>query len=198
MGGPGSGNHGRCGAKSTTDDYRTLDVRLCARAGVLRHGYRGGWQWSRDGETVASIRMRTEHDRVILARSGGDEWKDEQYPVRIVHTPCNLGGSRPWFICPAIGCGRRVAILYGGGIFACRYCYQLTYASSRESAGDRAARCADRLRQRLGWEPGILNGVGCKPKWMRWLTFERLSAKHEQLVGRSLEEVMLKFGTPDA
>jgi len=117
MGGPGSGNRWRYSAKSTTDDYRTLDVRRWAREGVLRPGYWGGWQWTRDGETVASIQMRAEQDRVILIyrhRSGDGEWKDEQYPVRIVRTPCRLGGWRAWFICPAVGCGRRVAILYGG------------------------------------------------------------------------------------
>ena len=98
--------------------------------------------------------------------SGGAEWKDEQYPVRIVRTPCNLGGSRAWFVCPAVGCGRRVATLYGGGIFACRHCCQLAYASSREDAGGRATRRADRLRARLGWEPGILNGEVRSPKVM--------------------------------
>jgi hypothetical protein len=131
---------------------------------------------------------------VYRHRSGSGEWKDEQYPVRVVRTPCNLGGSRAWFICPAVGCGRRVAVLYGGGIFACRHCYQLAYASAREDAGDRAARRADRLRARLGWEPGILNGEGDKPRWMRWRTFERLAAKHDQFVGRSMQAAALKFG----
>ena len=141
--------------------------------------------------------MRAEEDRVILIyrhRSGGAEWKDEEYPVRIVRTPCNIGGERPWFICPAVGCGRRVAILYGGGIFACRHCYQLAYASAREDVCDRAARRADRLRARLGWEPGILNGNGGKPKWMRRRTFERLAAEHDQFVGRSMQAAALKFG----
>ena len=101
-------------------------------------------------------------------RSGDAEWKAEHHAVRIVRTQCNLGGSRAWFICPAIGCGRRVAILCGGGIFACRQCYQLAYPSSREDAGGRATMRADGLRERLGWEPGILNGEGGKPKWMRW------------------------------
>ena len=197
MGGLGSGIHWRYGAKSTTNDYRALDVRRWALEGVLKPGYCGSWQWTRNGETVASIQMRAEQDRVILIyrhRSGGEEWKDEQYPVRIVRTPCHLGGSRPWFICPAIGCGRRVAILYGGGIFACRRCYQLAYASSREDAGGRAARLADKLRARLGWEPGILNGRGNKPKWMRWRTFKRLAAKHDELVGHSMQAMMLKLG----
>jgi hypothetical protein len=81
-----------------------------------------------------------------------------------------------------------------GGIFACRHCYQLAYASSREDAGGRATRRADRLRARLGWEPGILNGEGDKPKWMRWRTFERMAAEHDQLVARSLQAAKLKFG----
>ena len=108
--------------------------------------------------------------------------------------PCNLGGSRAWFICPAVGCGRRVAILYGGGIFACRRCYRLAYASSREDAGDRATRRADRLRAREGWEPGILNGEGGEPKWMRWRTFDRLAVEHNAFVGESLAGMALRFG----
>jgi hypothetical protein len=197
MGGPGSGNRWHYGAQSTTDDYRTLDVRRWAREGVLRPGYWGGWQWTREGETVASIQMRAEQDRVILIyrhRSGDAEWKGEHYAVRVVRTPCRLGGSREWFICPAVGCGRRVAILYGGGIFACRHCYQLAYPSSREDAGGRATRRADRLRARLGWEPGILNGEGEKPKWMRWRTFDRLTAEHDAFVGESVAGMALRFG----
>jgi hypothetical protein len=70
-------------------------------------------------------------------------------------------------------------------------CYQLAYASSREDGGDRAARRADRLRARLGWEPGILNEAGEKPKWMRWRSFERLAAEHDQFVGRSVQAAAL-------
>ena len=92
----------------------------------------------RNGETVASIQMRAEQDRVILIyrhRSGDGEWKDEHYAVRIARTPCNLGGWRAWFICPAVGCGRRVAILYGGSIFACRHCYQTRDKASGQASG---------------------------------------------------------------
>jgi hypothetical protein len=191
MGGPG-GSRRRSGAKSTTDDYRRLDVRRWARAGVLAPGYSGVSQWTRDGNAVASIQVRTEQDRVMLIYrhcTGGDQWKDERYSVRIAHTPCHLGDSRPWFICPAVGCGRRVAILYGGDIFACRHCYQLAYGSSREDAGGRSIRRADRLRARLGWEPGILNGAGGKPRWMRWKTFQRLVGKYQALVERYVQEV---------
>jgi hypothetical protein len=197
MGGPGSGNRWRYGAKSTTEDYRTLDVRRWAREGILSPGHRASWKWTRNGEVMASIQTRSEYDRVILIyrrRSGDGKWKDEQYPVRIERTPCNLGGSRHWFICPVVGCGRRVAILYDGGIFACRRCHGLAYASSREDAGARSTRRADRLRARLGWEPGILNGEGSKPKWMRWRTFERLCVEHDALVRESLAKMTQRFG----
>ena len=198
MGGPGSGNRWHHGAKSTTDDYHSLDVRFLAREGMLRPGHRGGVSWRRAGETSASIGVRAEEGRVILAyrhRSGGDDdWTDEQYPVRIVRTPCQLGGSRPWFICPAVGCGRRVAILYGGSIFACRHCHGLAYASSREDGSDRLARRADRLRERLGWAPGILNAEGEKPKWMRWRTFERLTEQHAEPVAQSMLELASRVG----
>jgi hypothetical protein len=50
------------------------------------------------------------------------------------------------------------------------------------------------LRAQLGWEPGILNGEGGKPKWMRWRTFERLAAEHDAFVGASLAAMAMRFG----
>ena len=198
MGGIGSGRYEHFGAKETTDDYRSIDVRRWKRDGLLDPDQTFGWQWSRDDEVVAYIRVRTESDRVILTyrhRNNGDDWKDESYPVYLDWTPCPLGGKRPWFLCPANGCGRRVAILYGGSIFACRHCYQMVYPSQRETSYDRAARKADKIREQLGWELGILNdGSRKKPKGMHWRTFERLTAKHDALVQESLNgmEMLLK------
>jgi len=124
MGGYGSGRRWHFSAKDTTSDYRALDVRRWKRDGLLTPGNAFGWQWSRHGEVVASIRVRAEERRVMLIyrqrNRGDDEWQDENYPVYLDWTECHLGGQRPWFICPARGCGRRVALLYGGGIFACR------------------------------------------------------------------------------
>ena len=200
MGGPGSGNRWRYDAKPSTDNFRRLDVRRWARLGMLNPGFCGSWQWTCDDEVVASILMRAEESRVVLnyrhsSRDG--EWKDEQYPVRIVRTPCNLGGTRPWFICPAAQCGRRVAVLYGGAIFACRHCHHLAYASTREDPGDRATRRADRIRARLAWEPGILNAPGKKPRWMRWRTFNQLAGEHDRLAALSLRALALRLGPLD-
>ena len=197
MGGVGIGRRWHFGASDTTDDYRSIDVRRWRRDGLLSPHQSFGWQWSRHGEVVASIQVRTEPDRVILTyrhRSGGSDWQDESYPVCLDWTTCHLGGQRPWFLCPARGCGRRVAILYGGAIFACRHCYRLAYPSQRETDGDRAARRADRIRERLGWEPGILNGNGLKPKGMHWRTFERLTAEHDAYVEKSLAGMAQQFG----
>lgn len=185
MGGIGSGNRWRLGVNDKTDDYRAIDVRRWQRDGLLVAGRAFGWQWSRDGNVVASIRVRVEMGRVFLTyrhRSGGGEWKDENYPVRLDWTSCNLGGHRPWFRCPALGCGRRVAILYGGAIFACRHCYRLAYPSQCETYDDRALRKADRIRDRLGWFPGVMHGHGLKPKGMHWATYRRLVEEHDLLV----------------
>lgn len=112
---------------------------------------------------IASIQVRTESGHLTLMyryRGGDSDWRDMQYTVSLDWTPCHFGSERAWFICPAAGCGRRVAILYGGSIFACCHCFRLAYPSQRESAKDRATRRANKIRARLGWEPGILNGKG--------------------------------------
>lgn len=196
MGGIGSGNRWRLDARSTTDDFRGIDIRQLARRGVLRPGFRGSWIWSRRGKQIASVGIRTEADRLWLtyrAQQRGSEPTDHEYAVQIERTSCHLGGTRPWLVCPAVGCGRRVVALYGGTVFACRHCHRLAYASTREVAYDRAAHRADTIRERLGWAPGILNGAGLKPKWMRWRTFSRLALEHERLVRQSLAGMASRF-----
>ena len=196
MGGIGSGRHWRFGAKNTTFDYPPIDVRRWKRDGLLAPYQSFLWQRTCDDVVIASINVRTETDRVVLSyrhQRNGSDWKNESYPVFLDWTSCNLGGKRPWFLCPAQGCGRRVAILYGGGIFACRHCYRLAYPSQRETADDRAARKADRIRDKLGWELGILNGKGWKPKGMHWNTFKRLSAQHDGFVRISLDVMMSRL-----
>jgi len=70
---------------------------------------------------------------------GTNEKKDFDYKVPITTTPCNYGGVRYWFRCPwyknGVYCGRRVGVLYkDGDYFACRHCYNLTYASRNLSS----------------------------------------------------------------
>ncbi|MFH0798749.1 MAG: hypothetical protein V2A66_01060 [Pseudomonadota bacterium] len=60
------------------------------------------------------------------------------YAIPVSTTPCRKGGSRWWFHCPAqkdgVMCRRRVASLFmKDGIFACRHCHNLTYASRNKN-----------------------------------------------------------------
>lgn len=179
MGGFGSG---RKGNKDCTDDMRQIDIRRLSREDCLQAGIAYCWQWTRRGEVVASINVTVETDRVWFTyrqRERGGQWQDMRYPVWLDRTACNLGGTRVWWQCPAAECGRRVAVLYGGSVFACRHCHQLAYRSQRQASDDRATTQAGKLRDRLGWEPGILNGEGIKPKGMHWRTFERLRVRHD-------------------
>ena len=193
MGGFGSGRHG---GRSYTADMLSLDIRKIQRCGRLRAGQYFNWQWTRGGEPAGNINIRTDADKVTLIyrqRSNGGDWQDMTYPVYLSWTPCNYGGQRAWWLCPARVCGRRVAVLYGGSVYACRHCHQLAYRTQRENAGDRAGSKADKLRVRLGWEAGILNGNGGKPKGMHWRTIERLESMLDKLVNTVMIDVMVKF-----
>lgn len=181
MGGIGSGRRYQ-GGKYTTSDMRALDVRKLLHDGLLTPGRAFDWHWTTNGNKVASIQMRVEVDRLILnyrSRSHGGDWQPMEYPVYLEWTSQHFGGRRAWFHCPARGCGRRVAVLFGGRFFACRHCHKLVYASQRESKDDRAMRRANTIRRRLGWEAGIANPEGGKPKGMHWRTYERLKANHD-------------------
>lgn len=177
MGGIGSGRHWHWGAKSVTSDYRSIDVRRWAREGLLKPGHSFSWLWSQEGEVVGRINVLADCGFVKLSyrsREYGDEWESHEYQVRPLSQSFHFGGNRQWFACPARGCGRRVAKLYGGRIFACRDCHQLAYPSQREAAFQRSQRRADKIRERLGWagDPDLMEGL--KPKGMHWRTHYRL------------------------
>lgn len=199
MGGIGSGRRYQ-GGKDTTNDMRSLDIRRLQRDDLLRPGTAFGWRWTVNGNEVSSIQLRMGTDLVILnyqSRSRSGEWKMWEYPVRIEWTPCHLGGRRAWFLCPVGSCGRRVAILFGGSIFACRHCHELAYPSQRESKFVRAMRRANSIRQRLEWEMGIANSYGDKPKGMHMRTFERLKAEHDAYANAAWTGISKRHGLID-
>lgn len=180
MGGWGSGR--KFGA-DCTEDYRSIDIRRWQRDGYLVAGRYLDWQWTRNGEKIAAIGAKVECGYLRLIynyrASNADAWEPLDYTIRLQTTPCNYGGVRYWFTCPAVGCGRRVAILYAAGkYYACRHCYHLAYQSQRETKSDRGHRGANKIRAKLGWEPGIANPRGTKPKGMHWRTYNVLMLKH--------------------
>lgn len=178
--------------KGTVETRLNLDVRSLHRAGVLVVGGRGTWQWLRSGkqagqvcfEVVAADCLRL---RYRIATATGAELRD--YRVTIARTPCHLGGTRAWFLCPC--CSRRVARLYLRDLFACRHCWRLNYASQQASKRDRASDRSWALRQALGCDEGFL----ClpaeyipKPKGMHWRTFERKIQQLKQVDARALAD----------
>ena len=193
----GGFNSGRHGGKSCTTDMRTLDVRKLQREGLLTPERSITLTWSRNGKAEANINLQIHAECVTLdyrSRFNGGEWRAMNYPVRLAWTACHYGGQRAWWLCPAVGCWRRVAVLYGGSVFACRHCQRLAYKSQRETPDDRATRHADKLRERLGWQAGILNRAGDKPKGMHWQTFWRMQVSHDAYVMQALAGMAQKLG----
>jgi hypothetical protein len=183
MGGLGSGNRYRFSKKTTTEECHSLDIRDLYRKGLLKPGTCFRSSWSRAGKGVASIRGFVYQDQVVLSyrhRSGlGGEWEDVKEPVPLEWTVCNFGGERPWFVCPGVACGRRVAVLYGPGkYFLCRHCYDLSYQSQREDKKDRALRRAQKISMRLGGSANVLEPLPERPKGMPLDTYMRLYWKY--------------------
>lgn len=193
----GGYSSGRKSVRKCTTDCLSFDVRQWQREGILVAGSSFNSNWSRQGKSVGNIGAKVESNQLTLSytsQKNGGEVEKQNYPVRLQTTHCHYGGERYWFICPAEGCGRRVAILYlGDKIFACRHCYQLAYKSQRETRHDRAFSRADKMRGKLGWEPGIANPNGYKPKGMHWKTFYRLSLEHDADANRAIQGIMTKF-----
>lgn len=177
------------GGKNTTSGMLFLDVRYLQRKGFLNFGTISSQRWSRRGEPIGSIGLRAWDGHVVLSyrtqRYDSDEWINKEYPVQLEWTRCNYGGERVWFRCPAAGCGRRVAILYGGSFFACRHCHQLAYDSQRETRHGRMLLKAQVIREKLGGTPCIADDFPQKPKGMHWRTYYRLQAQADDAESRS-------------
>jgi hypothetical protein len=81
----------------------------------------------------------------------------------------------------------RLAILYCGGIFACRHCYNLAYPCQSETIQGRELRRIEKIRDRLGWEPGIFSKTGSRPKGMHLNTYKKLINEHNVLRMRTFD-----------
>jgi hypothetical protein len=155
---------GRPGWRLKAEHCRRIDVREWHRRGTLCDGYSGGWAWHVGNEPAGSIGYRVCAGRVTLDYAINGAATAEH--IALARTPCNFGGSRPWFLCPR--CAARIAVLYmRGGRFACRQCQRVAYASQSDDVCGRAWRRQAKLEARLGrhWQ---------RPKGMHRRTHERL------------------------
>jgi hypothetical protein len=193
MGGIGSGGWFRWDTRSTTTGMLQLKISDMVKSGVINPDSwgKGNWQWTCDGERTGWIGYEVDtrepwQPSLRLIYNANDEPYD--YTVRLETTQPNYGGIRWWFRCPARGCGRRVAILYGGKIFACRKCHNLAYPCQNEDPHWRMQRRAQKICNSLGdgdtyW--------ATPPKGMHRKTYERKLAQmqmYDQIAEDYMEE----------
>lgn len=148
--------------------------------------------WRTHSAKMGRIRSRTSADRVqrlydTRDRSRGEDWRsmicasDRTHPLR------PRRGAWPWYLCPARGCGRRVAKIYGG-VFACRKCHDVTYPSCRRNDEDRATDMAQDQRQKLGWPGGLHDEDDWgRPKGMHRKTYARHLARYRRSETRAVK-----------
>ena len=187
MGGWGSGRWPRT-RDGLFEQVRRIDVRQLQREGVLRTGWTGAYSWTTDGKPSASVSLVFVDDVLLLGyeyrpRGAGEPITVERR-VHIEWTPCNYGGRRSWFRCPA--CGHRMAhVFVADERIACRRCLNLRYASQTEGRVDLASRKARRTRARLGGGKMTVP-LPWKPPRMHWRTYERLRREEGAAQPRSL------------
>jgi hypothetical protein len=181
MGGIGSGRSSGSG-RTTVEMCRSIDINRWHKSGVLTAGWSGGWQWTQDGEKMASIGVRGGRDQIVLIyrwKQADTDWQDVVETIRIQWRSCRFGGERPFFECPGVvngtACRRAVLKLScAGRYYLCRHCYRLTYGSRNEDQHDRALRRANKIRAKLNGEPGLDAVFPRRPKGMWRVTYERM------------------------
>jgi hypothetical protein len=182
MGGWGSSRWNGTATKARTQDCSKIDVRELKRGGwiVNRLGAFTS-KWSRDGHPIGSVSFDSRIDGLEFKysfRENRGEWRDRNTFAAFEATPCDYGGVRHWFRCPA--CGRRVAVLFIGGAVNCRICARLAYQSSRERDYERQLRKARTIRERLGGDGSIDDFPPDRPKGMHYGTYLRLCERAEE------------------
>jgi hypothetical protein len=186
--------------KTCVNDVLSLDIRQfhsgrAKRERLLSSGSTVTWFGLRYSNPQATIHVEITEDVATLKCSQFRKHPELEFSVSIqfVFTECHLGGQRGWWVCPC--CENRAALLFlVRGTFACRTCQRISYPSQSETAEDRALRVAGKIRRGLGWEPGIVNPKGPKPKGMHWQTFRALKRKHDAAANRALASLASKIG----
>jgi hypothetical protein len=208
MGGTGSGRHFHYSARSYTDDYLDLDIRVMNQRGWLNKSAYQSLSWKRNGKEIGSVqflvwtRVQFPDDKPNIrlkykSRTNGGDWQELNYEIELEITKCNFGGFRYWFKCP--DCNKRACVLYGGTIFKCRTCHGLVHKSRNESALDQAIRRLHKEKDKLyaNDDISLYDSVKWlyKPKWMRYKTFERQRSKLIELENKTNKVMMNRFNS---
>ena len=183
---------GRPGWRRKCEHSIALDIRDLQRRQLLRPGHRFQWTLTTTlGDPAGSVGITAYDWSLTLSYPwtppGGDPQRIE-CELRFARTPCNYGGTRPWFICPK--CHGRCAVAYfsrARGQYACRKCLNLAYKSESLSPLDRLWRKQAKLEGRLGPDRE-------KPKGMQWRTVDRIDDQLARIESRKGALFGSRFG----
>ena len=154
-----------------------LNIQTLHRARVLTPGNIVTLSWSRLGTSCEVLVL---HDWLTVT------WPDGQREeIDLIWRDGTLGGRYPSLRCPQ--CGRSAATLYDhAGAFACRVCKPVAYPCQSEDKHTRTLRRVGQLRERLGWERGVISPEGARPRYMNQSTYARLSEQIDVLTEQAL------------
>lgn len=178
MGGMGSGGANR--KRPHFEGLRRINVGYLVRHRMDRPGTYSTHSWRDNWERpTGSVQVVGGDGFVTLVYSVRsseiEDWQQIEERVFLARVSKPFGGSQAYFLCPR--CNRRViALALGQRYFRCRTCVGAAYASSQEGPTDRAMRKANKLKRRLGADPG-LDSFYRRPKHMRQRTFEAIDAR---------------------
>lgn len=178
MGGLGSGGANR--KRPHFEGLRRISVGYLVRHGMDRPGTYSNHSWRDNWERPTGSMQIVGGDNAVnfvySVRNGDTEdWRHIEERVVLARVPKPFGGKQVYFLCPR--CSRRVTTLaLRSQYFRCRSCVGAAYASSQEGTTDRAMRRANKLKRRLGANPG-LDSPYWRPRHMRQRTFDAIHAR---------------------
>lgn len=193
MGGIGSGNRLQSG-RLTVGQCLQIKVSDIKKHGLFAKPALWQWRWSKGSTITVDTRL----EGWVTLKYTVDE-QAREYGIRLENIPQHLGGERVWFTCPNTRCARRCKTLYlRGGYFICRQCQNLGYVSEQASKVDQPFHRISKIRDRLRWTPGYLNGHETKPKGMHWATYNRLVQQHDKyarMLNLTMQRLILRTNT---
>jgi hypothetical protein len=206
MGGVGSGRWPGL-RKGLVGDHLDLDVLELHRERRLEPGEWYYRTWWRGDRALLTVMIQALDDGVELSypprtRGRGRGVRQTRYDVPLAWTACNFGGERPWFECPGeadgVACGRRAAKLYyRDGLFLCRLCQDLSYASQGRVLRTGPLRKAQGIRLRLGGSLDIRDPFPPRPKGMHRATHARLHDEYLDALEEHLGVTAVHLGRVD-
>lgn len=174
---------GRPAHRLKAENAISLDVNYLARNGYLDDGNWKRLYWRQYGEETANGLTKAYENYISFHIGLSTHW------LFLTQTPCHLGGSRRWFICPS--CQRRIGVLYmRNKRFGCRTCQKVSYQSQSGDAEDR-----------MVWKYHTLSDKLLNWKFKKSVRFNRtydkyldVSWRFDDIVQRGLERIAMADG----